>query len=72
MICISRNINKCILVSNKMEEVDIIEQLADSLSLGIEKLEQSYNSGKTEDFAKIRNFILSVQRKIQEEIDKDV
>lgn len=55
-----------------MEEVDVIEQLVNSMSSGIEKLEQAYNLGKNEDFNKIRNSLLSIQRKIQEETDKNV
>lgn len=49
-------------------DVSILSQLVESLSDAIDKLEVAQAQNRIEDFNKIRNFILDLQKKINEEI----
>ena len=49
-----------------LEELQTLAQLVDSIEIGVDKIEQSYQNNDAEEFKKSRDAILSFQQKINE------
>lgn len=50
----------------KKEEVEYLSQIVKTLETVVPQLEQSYKNKDSENFNKIKKFILQAQRKIKE------
>ena len=49
-------------------DIDLIEQLVLSMSEAIEKLEKAKQENRMNDFNELKNFILNLQRRINQEL----
>ena len=54
----------------KMGDTFFLTQLVNSMSDSVAKLEQAQQQNKIEEFNKIKQFILQIQAKINEEVSK--
>jgi hypothetical protein len=52
-------------------DVLLLSQLVNSMSDAAKKLEQAKNNNKIEEFNKIKSFVLDLQKKIGEELEKE-
>ena len=53
-------------MAEKECDVEFLGQMVESMADAVEKLEEAESGNKIEEFNKIRNFILELQRKIGE------
>ena len=52
----------------KKEDIQLLEQLVNSLEKAIHKLEESYEEKKYDNFNKVKKFILEVEDRVLEVI----
>ena len=50
----------------KIEELQILAQLIDSIDSGVERIEHSYGKNDVEEFSKAKEIILNFNKKISE------
>lgn len=51
-------------------DIEVLSQLLNSMSDAVEKMDELKNSNKVQDFNKIKTFVLDLQEKINEEIQR--